>query len=63
MQLMSIQKSPTYSQTEINDKLKAKHDSIISTTSLRLGSITTSRSIAANNVKSRSFEPPTGSLD
>ena len=56
-------RSETYTQSQINSALSGKQDSITSSSSLSLGSITTTGSTTANKIISRYFEPPTGSTD
>ena len=56
-------RSETYTQSQINTALSGKQASITSSTSLSLGSITTTGSTTADKIISRYFEPPTGSTD
>ena len=60
---MFTQKTQTYSQTEINDKLSTKQASITSPTTLSSSSITTSESMTTNEIVTRYFEPPAGCTD
>ena len=56
-------RSETYTQSQINTALSGKQASITPSSSLSLGSITTTGSTTADKIISRYFEPPTGSTD
>ena len=50
----------TFSQTEINNKLSEKQDSITLTSSLTLSAITLTRSLIVHKIIANYYEPTTG---